>query len=169
MQLQLRSLLHYFPLVFQMIAISSIFILWWKPLCCIGRLKIQSNDVLGKVCGKFETGFRKITACSSQNDVPCKELEEFAQENSQNEISSAYYGELNSDENQDEKGDDVHLSSLLTLGIVVTLLLVHVSSIGLAPIITFIPYSNICLLYVHGKSSHLSNGALTREFIMLFI
>jgi hypothetical protein len=53
----------------------------------------------------------------------------------------------------DTLSEDVYSSSLLIYSVLVTLLLVQVSTAGITPAITIIPYTVICLLGVSGDTS----------------
>jgi len=160
----------------------AISILWAKPLCCIGtrRPSVKSSHKQKSKIGtkatrtenipkKQSTSTNEGTASlnsekgkmgrSSTNGYKHHEPVESEMTLANPEMKSEA-SVLNNEYTKypipDTMSEDVFSSSLLIYCVLVTLLLVQISTAGITPAITMIPYTIVCLLGVSGDVS--SNG-----------
>lgn len=156
--------MNYLPLVFQGITVSAIVCVAFKPICCIGHLKHLPYTM------NFNNRNRTSNKTAHANGINNSNVMNgdahplnSRQRNTTTIIPFPF--DIDGLKLCDCFSEDTYSSCFLTLASLITLLLVQVTSAGIAPAIILEAYAFVCLVGIFRKKTIKDSGENTLFFM----
>ncbi|XP_035703288.1 GPI ethanolamine phosphate transferase 3 isoform X2 [Folsomia candida] len=161
-------LMNYLPLVYQVVTVSAILCVSWKPICCIGHLKhlpytnfsklgrnqrVVNNSSKTRVESSRSTKPENYTNGVGHHPPDHPPQHKPLQPRSKLNTTIVFPFDIGGIQFCDCSNEDTYSSCFLTLASLITLLLVQVTSTGIVPAIILQAYVLVCLVGIFQKPS----------------
>lgn len=156
--------MNYLPLVYQVVSVSSIIVVALRPICCIGHLRHlpYTNQTKLPLLSRSLIPPNRQDSKNSKKDNSTKNgvAQKFVNGGINKQSTTVVFPyETAGLHLCDCFSEDTYSSCFLTLASLVTLLLVQVTSTGIAPAIILQAYSLVCLVGIFRKRSLKDSGS----------